>query len=163
MTYWESYVRASWELVVEAQGRSQIFLDTDIEAFLVFTMAKNIDKPTAIWQQPVATRMLEAKSLPLGQQRAVLQAVGEECLFIDAWQIKHNRWPGEDYFEKMGRIAFGMASTLLRPPDTVLEVASTQFNIISQVLRQVRDLQQKASPVQIAAEKPLKINVLKIQ
>jgi len=143
MTYWESYVRAGWELVMEAQGRSQVFLDSEVEAFLVFSIARNIDKPSIVWEQPVATKMLEAKSMPRSQQRMVLQSVGEECLFIDAWQIKHNRWPSEDYFSNMGKIAFGMASTATRPPDSLLELVSNQFNTMSSVLRQVKTLHKK--------------------
>ena len=139
MKYWQPYVRAGWELVMEAQGQCQTYLEPDIESFLVFTMARNFEK-TSVWNKPIAIAMLEAQQLPNSQRQPILQSVGEECLFIDAWQIRQPRWPNPDYFKNMGEIAFGMASTATRPPDALLELASANFKTMSRVLRQVRDL-----------------------
>lgn len=139
MLYWQPYVRASWELVMEAQGQSQTYLEPDVEAFLVHSMARSFDK-ASIWDQPIAVKMLSAQQLPNSQKKPVLREVGEECLFIDAWQIRQPRWPSPRYFQDMGEIAFGMASLSTRPADILLEMASTHFQLMSRVLRQVRDL-----------------------
>lgn len=139
MQHWQPYVRASWELVMEAQGRSQTYLEPDIESFLVHTMARSFDKPN-IWDQPVAIKMLTAQQLPKRQQQPLLKEVGEECLFIDAWEIKQPRWPNPAYFQHLGSVAFGMASLASIPADALLDLASEQFTTMSRVLRQVRDL-----------------------
>lgn len=124
---------------MEAQGQCQTYLEPDVESFLVFTVARSFEK-TSIWSEPVAVKMLEAQTLPKTQRQPLLQSVGEECLFIDAWQIKQPRWPSPNYFKDMGEIAFGMASTASIPADALLELASANFATMSRVLRQVRDL-----------------------
>jgi hypothetical protein len=124
---------------MEAQGKSQTYLESDLEAFLVHSVARNMEN-TRIWEEPIAIRMLSAQQLPREQRQPLLRTVGEECLFIDAWQIRQPRWPSPGYFQDMGEIAFGMASTTTRPPDTLLEMVSTNFRTLSRVLRTARDL-----------------------
>lgn len=122
-----------------AQGKSQTYLESDLEAFLVHSVARNMENPR-IWEEPIAIKMLTAQQLPREQQIPVLRSLGEECLFIDAWQIKQPRWPSPLYFQDMGEIAFGLASTASRPPDFLLESVSTNFRTLSRVLRTARDL-----------------------
>ncbi len=124
---------------MEAQGKSQTYLESDLEAFLVHSVARNMENPR-IWEEPIAIKMLTAQQLPREQRTVILRSVGEECLFIDAWQIKQPRWPSPRYFQDMGEIAFGLASTTTRPPDALLELASTNFHTLSKVLRTARDL-----------------------
>ena len=38
---WQPYIRASWEIVMECESRSQLFLDEELEAYLVQMMARN--------------------------------------------------------------------------------------------------------------------------
>ena len=38
---WQSYIRASWEIVIECESRSQVSLDEEMEAYLVHMMARN--------------------------------------------------------------------------------------------------------------------------
>ena len=38
---WQPYIRASWEIVMECESRSQLFLDEELEAYLVHMMARN--------------------------------------------------------------------------------------------------------------------------
>lgn len=124
---------------MEAQGRSQTYLESDLEAFLVHSIARNMEN-THIWEEPIAIRMLSAQQLPREQRQPILRTVGEECLFIDAWQIRQPRWPSPNYFQDMGEIAFGMASTTTRPPDALLEMVGANFRTLSRVLRTARDL-----------------------
>lgn len=141
MQNWYPYVKASWEIVVEAQGASKTFLQPEIESFLVHTIARTFEC-TTIWEQPIAIKMFAAQSLPGLSKRIELRAVGEECLFIDAWQIKSNKWPNPRYFANMGEIAFGMASIATQPADSLLDLVSNNFQRMSQVLRQVKNLYQ---------------------
>lgn len=139
MQHWGSYVKAGWEIVAEAQGQSNMFLQSDMEAFLVHTIARTLER-TDIWDEPVAIKLLSAQHKPGLTKRIELRTVGEECLFIDAWQIKQSKWPSQNYFSNMGEIAFGMASIATQPVDALLEQVSTNFKRMSMVLRHARDL-----------------------
>ena len=139
MKNWQPYVKAGWELVCEAQGLSKTFLQPDLEAYLVHTVARTFEK-TDIWDQPVAIRLMSAQHQPGLTKRIELRNIGEECLFIDAWGIKQPRWPSPTYFSDMGEIAFGMASTSTSPADALLELVSTNFKRMSQVLKQAKRL-----------------------
>lgn len=139
MQHWQSYVRAGWELVTEAQGISKTYLQSDVEAFLVHTIARTFER-TDIWEEPIAIKLMSAQAKPGLTKRIELRSVGEECLFIDAWEIKQPRWPSPRYFQEMGSIAFGMASIATEPVDEMLELVSTNFGRMSQVLRTARNL-----------------------
>lgn len=129
---------------MQAQGQSQTYLESDMEAFLVHSIARNMEN-TRIWEEPIAIRMLTAQQLPRSQRQPILRTVGEECLFIDAWQIRQPRWPSPRYFQDMGEIAFGLASTSSQPADALLESVSTNFSTLSRVLRTARDLGSNTS------------------
>jgi hypothetical protein len=139
MQNWQPYVRAGWEIVVEAQGASQTFLEPDIEAFLVHTIARTMER-TDIWKEPIAIKILSAQALPGIKRKPIMREIGEECLFIDGWGIKQPRWPNPKYFANMGEIAFGMASTSSNPADELLELVSTNFVRMSSVLKQAKTL-----------------------
>lgn len=142
MKFWAEYVRAGYDMVMEAQGYSQLYLDNDMESFLVHVVARTFER-TDIWNEPVAIKLMTAQQLPQHQRQLALRTVGEECLFIDSWQVKQNRWPSPRYFEDMGKLAFGFASTASRPHDDLLEAAGNNFKQASLVLRSVRDLYLK--------------------
>ena len=38
---WQPYIKASWDLVMEAEGRTEVYLQDDLEAYLVHMMARN--------------------------------------------------------------------------------------------------------------------------
>ena len=139
MHYWSNYVKAGWELVMEAQGASSYYLTQDMELFLVHVIARTFEK-TNIWDEPIAIKLMTAQTLPKHQKQSALRTIGEECLFIDAWEIKQNRWPSPAYFHDMGKIAFGFASIASHPIDQVLESASNNFLQVSKILRYARDL-----------------------
>ena len=139
MDHWQSYIRASWELVLEAEGRSHEYLDEGIESFLVHTMARNFEN-LSLWEKPIGVTMLEAKHMPGQKRKETMRRVGEECLIIDAWQLKQRRWPTPTYFREMGSMAFGFAAISTRPPDDLLDQVGNNFGRLSRVLRTVRDL-----------------------
>ena len=139
MKHWQPYIKAGWEIVMEAQGKSQVFLASDMEAFLVHVIARTIDKPN-MWERPVAVKILGAQTLSGSHRATALQSIGEECLFIDGWQLKQARWPTQTYFIDMGEIAFGMASISTRPANKLLELASNNFKLMSTVLKTARTL-----------------------
>jgi hypothetical protein len=124
---------------MEAQGKSQIYLESDMESFLVHVIAKTLEK-TNIWEEPVAIRMLAAQNLAGLKKARYMQDIGEECLFINGWEIKKPQWPSQNYFVQMGEIAFGMASISTNPASHLLELASNNFQTMSAVLRTAQNL-----------------------
>ena len=140
MKDWNPYSKAGWELVTEATSVTPIYLDPEIEHFLVFTIARTIER-NDIGSESVAIKILEARSIPRGRSRQpILRAIGEECLFIDAWDIKKRKWPSMTYYSQMGQIAFMQSSLSTRPNNELLEKASNSFTMLSKVLKSVRDL-----------------------
>lgn len=143
MQHWQPYVKAGWEIVVEAQGHINTYLQSDVEAFLVHTIARTFER-TDIWNEPIAIKLLSAQNKPGLTKCIELRSVGEECLFIDAWEIKQRRWPSLHYFQDMGTIAFGMASVATEPADKLLELVGENFGRMSQVLRTAKNLAKTA-------------------
>jgi len=140
MKDWNPYIKAGWELVTEATSVTPVYLDPEIEHFLVFTIARTIER-SDIGSESVAIKILEARSVPRGRTRQpILRAIGEECLFIDAWDIKKPKWPSNTYYSEMGQIAFMQSSLSTRPNNELLEKASYNFPLLSKVLKTVRNL-----------------------
>jgi hypothetical protein len=141
MIHWQTYVKASWELVMEAEGRSHEYLDTELEAYLVHTMARNFDNCDN-WGRPIAIRMMEAQHGPKSQSKDIMRRAGDECLFIHSWEIRQPKWPTPNYFSNMGQIAYGMAAISTQPTDDLLDAVGINFPSMSKVLRQVKNLYQ---------------------
>lgn len=106
MKYWQEYVRSSYELVFEAEGRSKTYLNEDIESYLVRLMAKWFDRNDIPPDTPVAILLMTAMQQPKEKE---LADVAEICLFYDGFKIKQKRWPTLTYYKDMGTVAYGMA------------------------------------------------------
>ncbi len=130
---WQPYIKASWEMVMAAEGKTQIVLEDELEAYLVQMMARNFrnkDMPPDI------------VCLELGKARNSqdFRHIGDSCLFVDAWRIRPARLVSRDYYLKMGKIAYGCAALTSRPVDTLFEKLSKEFAALSRVLAGVRQL-----------------------
>jgi hypothetical protein len=139
MKNWQPFIKAGFELVQNAKEFSPVFLEPDIEAYLVHAVARTIER-TDIGSKPVAIQLLETQHIPKNKRKSQLQEIGEECLMMHAWEFKRRRWPSDTYYQDIGSIAYGYAAFITRPPDDLLECVSKNFSIISIVLRHVRDL-----------------------
>ena len=128
---WQPYIRASWEIVMECESRSQLFLDEELEAYLVHMMARNFRKrdfPPEI----VCLEFSRARSSEDFRQ------IGDGCLFVDAWDIRRAKLVNRDYYEKMGRTAYVYATSVARPMDQLLNRLAREFSLLSRVLRGVK-------------------------
>lgn len=119
--HWQEYLKASYDLIIESEGQTKVYLDDQVECYLVHLFAKNFDR-IDIYQEAIAIRMLSVRS------RREYQPIADECLLINSWPIKHRRWPSENYFVDMGSIAYGLAG---------LEYMENNFSSASKVLKQV--------------------------
>lgn len=125
---WQPYIKSSWELVMESEGKTQIYLDQELESYLVFMMARTF-VDTKIPPDIIALEFMNAKT------KGDYQRIGDSCLFIDAWDVRKAKLVSHDYYEKMGQIAYSSASLKEKPIDELLENVSRNFNFLSKVLR----------------------------
>ena len=130
---WQPYLKASWEIVMAAQGQVQKHLDEELESYLVHMMARNFRNP----HLPPDIVCLEFIKARHAQD---YRHIGDACLFVDAWQIRRARLVSNDYYYRMGQIAYGQAAVASRPFDTLLDRVAKEFKLLSQVLAGVREL-----------------------
>lgn len=125
---WQPYLKASWELVMESEGKSQVFLDQELEAYLVHMMARNFRK-TQFPPDIVCLEFSRAKT------KDDYRDIGDSCLLVDAWDVKRARLVERQYYEKMGQIAYARAAIATRPADELFDRIARQFGLLSRVLR----------------------------
>lgn len=128
---WQPYLKASWEIVMAAQGRTQIALDEDLECYLVQMMARNFrnkDLPPDI----LCIELAHAR------RAEDYRHIGDSCLFVDAWNVKRARLVSTDYYQRLGQIAYSHAALASKPFDAFLERVGREFKLLSQVLSGVR-------------------------
>ena len=132
---WQPYLKASWEMVMAAEGHTQISLDEELECYLVQMMARNFRN------QNLPPDIL---CLELAQARRAedFRHVGDSCLFVDAWNVKRARLVSPDYYQRLGQIAYSRAAMVSKPFDAFLERVGREFKMLSQVLSGVRAMSQ---------------------
>lgn len=137
MTNWAEYVKASYELVMEAQCRANTVLDYDVGAFVVHTFAKYMATPINT-HEAVAIKLLQAVNIPRSIRKPALLEVCEECVLIDGLQLNRNRWVSSDYYKNMGIIAAEQCAYTDRPPDELYIRVAQQFTDITETLHYLR-------------------------
>ncbi|MEY3982313.1 MAG: hypothetical protein RLZZ281_1182 [Pseudomonadota bacterium] len=128
---WQPYLKASWELIMESEGKSQVFLDQELEAYLVHMMARNF-RNNAFPPDIVCLEFARAKT------RDDFRQIGDSCLFVDAWDVRRARLVERNYYEKMGQIAYTSAAVVARPAEQLFELIAKEFATLSRVLRQLK-------------------------
>ena len=130
---WQPYIKASWEMVMAAEGRIQTMLDHELEAYLVHMMARNF-RNSGIPPDIVCIELGQARDAQDYRQ------IGDACLFVDAWHIRRAKLVADDYYERMGQIAYGHAALASRPVDVFFDRLAKEFKSLSRVLKGVRSL-----------------------
>lgn len=133
MKYWQEYVRSSYELVLEAEGKASVYLNDDIESYLVRLLARWFDRADIPPETPVAILLMSAMQKPKEQE---LAQVADICLFYDSFKIKHQRWPNVNYYKDMGQIAYGMA--YVASNDKLYNQLETKFTSCSKILSNLK-------------------------
>lgn len=115
MKHFLEYRRASYDLIMEAQGRVGVVLDDEVEAWTVHTFARYMENPH-IPSDTIATRLLSALSETPTLRKAALETVVEECVLIDGLQLNKRRWPSQHYYRDMCMLACEHRAWSDRPP-----------------------------------------------
>lgn len=131
--HWQPYIKASWELVLQAEGKAEVTLDDSLEAYLVHMMARNFRNPNL----PPEIICLE---FPAARTPEDFRQIGDSCLFVDAWRVRKARLVSSDYYQNLGRIAYASAALASRPIDEMFEQVAQAFPMLSRVLRGVQEL-----------------------
>ncbi len=128
---WQPYIRASWEIVMECENRSQLYLDEELEAYLVYMMARNFRNR----RFPPEVLCLEFTH---ARTQEDFRQIGDSCLFVDAWDVSRARLVNSDYYEKLGQAAYAYAASASQPIDELFNRIAREFSRLSQVLAGVK-------------------------
>jgi hypothetical protein len=132
MTHWQEYIRSSYELILDAEGKTATYLNEPLEYYLVNLMAKWFDKPNIPPDTPVAILMLTAMQNP---RKENLSEVADICLFYDSFKIKQPKWPSPKYYKDMGATAYGMA--YVASNDNIYNQLEISFDTCSRILSKI--------------------------
>ncbi len=128
---WQPFIRASWEIVMEGESRSRLFLDDELEAYLVYMVARNFrnrDFPPDV----ICLEFNRAKTADDFRQ------IGDSCLFVDAWEVRRAKLVDDNYYEKLGQAAYAYAANASRPIDELFNRIAREFTQLSRVLAGVK-------------------------
>jgi hypothetical protein len=133
MSHWLTYVRHSYEVVLEAEAKLCVNLEHNTEAYMVHLFARYMDNPL-LNTEPVCIRILEGSGLPRDQKKDVMIKAADECLLIDGLSLSKKRWPNDHYYKDLGIAAYDMVANADRPPDTFYIGLAENFHLLSKVL-----------------------------
>jgi len=133
--YWFDYVKHCYDLVIESEGKINLALSHDVEAYVVHLMARNFNR-IDIGDYPISIKILEASNLG----KTAYIAAADECLLIQSFPIKKSKWPTTNYYLEMGAIAYGLAGHMMQkhvePASRVMAgIFNRQFNRFESVLK----------------------------
>lgn len=132
------YVKASYEVILYGEGKAGINLDHEIEAFVVHTFARYMENPN-IPSDAIAIQLMSSLNKTGEIRKQHLQKVAEECILIDGLDLNSRRWPSQNYFVDMGKVALGYRAYAERPPELFYEQVAKNMNNISKVLHRIKD------------------------
>ncbi len=124
--HWLEYVKHCYDLVIEAEGNTQLILNHEIEAYVVHLMAKNFNR-IDIGETPIAIQLLTSLQNRLAKEKLLHTA--DECILIHSFPLKKSKWPNQNYYRDMGTIAYGLAEHAMEKHfDNASKVMSGIFN-----------------------------------
>jgi hypothetical protein len=137
MQHFLTYVKHSYEVILEAEARSRVNLEHEVEAFVVHTFAKYMEQPN-IGSEPIAIKMMTTVNNPSRFRKQQFEQIAEECLLIDGLKLNSRKWPNSKYFRQMGVIALEHRAYSDRPPELLYEKIANHFEQMSYVLNNIR-------------------------
>lgn len=132
-----TYVKAAYEVIMLAEEKSSINLEHEVEAFVVHTFARYMERPN-IPTDAIAIKMLTTVNETGEMRKQHLQEIAEECILIDGLDLNAKRWPTKNYFRDMGKLALEHRAWADRPPELFYERVSSELLNISRVLHTIK-------------------------
>jgi hypothetical protein len=137
MKHWMTYVKAAYEVILEAEGRASVNLEHEVEAFVVHTFARYMEQPH-IPTDAIAIKMMTSVNETGELRKQHLQEIAQECMLIDGLELNSRRWPSKTYYSDMGKLALEHRAWTDRPPELFYERLAYEFGNISKVLHKVK-------------------------
>lgn len=137
MQNWMTYVKASYEIILLGESKSNINLEHEVEAYIVHTVARYMEKPN-IPTDTIAVKMLKSLEKNNAHKKENLQEIAEECILIDGLELNMNRWPTKNYYRDMGKLALEQRAWIERPPELFYEKIAYYFDDISSILHAIK-------------------------
>lgn len=137
MQHWMTYVKAAYEVIMIAEGKTSIHLEQDLEAYVVHTFARYMEQPN-IPTDTIAIKLMSAMNEKSSQKKKQLEQIAEECILIDGLRLNSRRWPSSSYFSDMGKLALEHRAWIDRPPELFYEKVISNFGNISKLLYSIR-------------------------
>lgn len=138
MKYWMDYVKASYEVILYGEDKAGINLEHEVEAFVVHTFARYMENPR-IPTDAIAIQLMSSLNKTGELRKQHLQKVAEECILIDGLELNNRRWPSQNYFVEMGKVALGYRAYAQRPPELFYETVANNLGNISRVLHKIKN------------------------
>lgn len=137
MQHWMTYVKAAYEVIMLAEEKSSINLEHEVEAFVVHTFARYMERPN-IPTDAIAIKMLTTVNETGELRKKHLQEIAEECILIDGLDLNSRRWPNKTYYRDMGKLALEYRAWTDRPPELFYERISSEMTNISRILHTIK-------------------------
>ena len=87
MSKWFDYVKSCYDLVIETEGRLNVMLEHDVEAYVVHLMANNFERAD------IGTKIISIELMQAMQRgdKERYKNVGDECLLVHSYPFKKQR------------------------------------------------------------------------
>lgn len=132
-----TYVKAAYEVIMMAEEKSLVNLEHEVEAFVVHTFARYMERPNLL-SESIAIKLMESTNKTGETRKQHLQEIAEECMLVDGLELNISRWPTKHYYSDMGKLALEHRAWTDRPPELFYEKLAYEFNNISRVLHAVK-------------------------
>lgn len=128
---------ALWhDIIHEAEAACTITLKEEIEAYLVFLLARYTNKPEFL-KQIIAHDFMEGMQYSPHKRALAMQEVGDKCLLFSGLfpHIAEKRLVKISYFVNMGQASYGSIS---KKQTDLYGMLATQFVTLMDVLQSIR-------------------------
>ena len=123
--FWNEYVKASYDLIIESEGRSHVYLADDVEVYIVNLFARNFTR-TDIGSIPIAKQILETNDF------RKYSPIADECLLINSYPLRRSKWPSESYYKELGVLAYKRANN-----DAMKENFDSASKVLNEIFKRV--------------------------
>jgi hypothetical protein len=137
MEHWLTYVKHSYQVILDAEAKLCINLEHQTEAYMVHLFARYMDKPN-INKDPICIKIMESSAFPAIKRKQALLLAAEECLLITGLELTKNKWPSKSYYTDLGRLAYDQVAFAYQPVDTFYIELAENFKLLSSVLNKCK-------------------------
>jgi hypothetical protein len=126
MKYWLEYLKAGYDLVMEAESRTSIILEDQVELHLVHMFARSIER-NDIGDTPVGVMLRQAVHQ---RDRIKILELADECLLVHSFPLRRKTWPTETYYAELGLMGYGYIEHPHMSKPTNFSVSSRVLNFM---------------------------------